>query len=163
MWYTYSIVVQSPGHVWLFATPWTAVHQASLSFTTSWSLPKFMSIASVRPSRHLILCCPLLLLPSILPSIRDFSNKSAVHIRWPKFRSFNFSISPSNKYSGLISLKLNGLISLLSKGLSEVLSSTRVRRHQFFGALPSLWSSSQNHIWPLGRPQPWQYGPLSAE
>ena len=162
MWYTYSIVVQSPSHVWLFATPWTAVHQASLSFTTSWSLPKFMSIASVMPSRHLILCCPLLLLLSIFSSIRDFSNESAVRIRWPKCWSFNFSISPSNKYSGLISLKLNGLISLLSKGLSRAFSSNTVWKHHLQHSA-SLWSSSQNHIWPLGRPQPWQYGPPSAE
>ena len=103
MWYTYSIVVHSPGHVWLFATPWTAVHQASLSFTTSWSLPKFMSIALVMPSSYLILSCPLLLLASIFPSIRDFSSESAVHIKWPKYWSFR--ISPSN--SGLISLKID--------------------------------------------------------
>ena len=84
------------------ATPWTAALQASLSSTTSRSLLKFMSIESVMPSNHLILCCPLLPLPSIFPSIRVFSNESALHIRWPKYWSFNFSVSPSNEYPGLI-------------------------------------------------------------
>jgi len=99
------VVVQSPSHVRLFATPRTAVHQASLSLTISWSLPKFMSIALVMPSGHLILWCPLLL-PSIFPNIRDFSSQSALYIRWPKYWSFSFS-SPSNKYSGLISIKID--------------------------------------------------------
>ena len=101
------VVVQSPSHVQLFATPWTEARQASLSLTISWSLPKLKSIALVMPSSHLILWCPLLLLPSIFPSIRDFSSESAVGIRWPKYWSLNFSISPSNKYSGLISLKID--------------------------------------------------------
>ena len=96
-----------PVHVWLFATPRSAAHQASLSLTISWSLPKFMSIASVMPSSHLILWHPLFLLPSMFPSNRDFSNESDVHIRWPKYWSFSFSISPSNEYSGLISLKIS--------------------------------------------------------
>ena len=100
------VVVQSLSHVRLFVTPWTAARQASLSLTISQSLLKFMSIASVMPSNHLILWCPLLL-PSIFPSMRDFSNESAVLIRWPKYWSFNFSISPSSKYSGLISLKID--------------------------------------------------------
>ena len=90
----------------LFVTPWTAACQASLSLIISWSLPKFLSIALVIPSSHLILWCPLLLLPSIFPGIRDFSSESAVHIRWPKYWSFSLSISPSNEYSGLISLKV---------------------------------------------------------
>ena len=97
--------VQSPSCAWLFATLWTATHQASLSLTISQSLPKFMSIALVMPSGHLWHL--LLLLPSILPCIRDFSNESAVSIRWPKYWSFSFSISPSNEHSGLISLKIN--------------------------------------------------------
>ena len=101
--------VQSLIHVQLFATPWTAEHQASLSITNSQSLPKPMSIELVMPANHLILCCPLLLLPSILPSIRVFSNKSALCIRWPKYCSFNFSISPSNEYSGLISFRIDWL------------------------------------------------------
>ena len=95
-----SIVVQSPSLIWLFATPQTAACYASLSPTISQSLPKFMSIALVMPSSHLIFWCPLLLLPSIFPSIRDFSNELSVHIRWPKYQSFSFSISPTNEYSG---------------------------------------------------------------
>ena len=112
--------VQSLSHVQLFATPWTAAHQASLSITNSWSLLKLMSIKLVMPSNHLILCCPLLL-PSIFPSIRFFSTELALHIRWPKHWSFSFSISPSEEYLGLISFKVDRLISLLSKGLSSLL------------------------------------------
>ena len=96
--------VQSLSRVWLFATPWTAARQASLSITNSWSSPKPMSIKSVTPSNRLILCHPLLLLPSVFPSIRVFSNESALHIRWPKYWSFSFSIRPSNEHPGLISL-----------------------------------------------------------
>ena len=97
------VVVQSLSRVQLFVTPWTAICQASLSFSISWSLLKLMSIESVMPSNHLNLCHPLLLLPSVFPSIRVFSNESALYIRWPKYWSFSFSISPSNQYSGLIS------------------------------------------------------------
>ena len=96
-------------HVQLFATPWTAVRQASLSITTSWSWFRLMSIESVMPSNHLILCHPLLLPPLIFPSIRVFSNESADHIRWPKYWSFSFSISPSNEHSGLISFRMDWL------------------------------------------------------
>ena len=96
-------VVQSLSHVQLFVTPWAAARQASLSFTVSWSLLKLMSIELVMPSNHLILCHPLLLLPSIFPSIRVFPSESALHIRWPEYSSFSFSISPSTEYSGLIS------------------------------------------------------------
>ena len=99
--------VQSLGRVWLFATPWTAAHQASLSIANSQSPPKPMSIESVMPSNHLILCRPLLLLPSIFPSIRVFSNESALHIRWPKYWSFSFNISPSNEHPGLISFRMD--------------------------------------------------------
>ena len=101
--------IQSVSHVQLFATPWTAAHQASLSITNSQSLLKIMSIKPVMPSNHLILCCPLLPLPSIFPSIRVFSSKSALHIKWPKYWSFSFSISPSTEYSGLISLRIDWL------------------------------------------------------
>ena len=107
--------------VWLFATQWTAARQASLFFTISWSLLKLMSMESVVPSNHLILCCPLLLLPSVFPSIMVFSSESALHIRWPKYWSFSFSISPSNEYSGLISLGFTDMISLLPKGLLSLL------------------------------------------
>ena len=99
--------VQSLSCVWLFVTPWTTAHQASLSITNSQSLPKLMSIESVMPSNHLILCHPLLLLPSIFPSIRVFSNESVLPVRWPKYWSFSFSISLSNEYSGLISFKID--------------------------------------------------------
>ena len=99
--------VQSLSHVWLFATTWTAARQASLSITNSWSLLKLMSIESVMPSNHLILCCPLLLLPSIFPSKRVFSNESVLCITWPKYWSFSFSISPSNEYLGLISFRMD--------------------------------------------------------
>ena len=137
--------VQSLSHVQLFATPWTAGHQASLSITNSRSPPKPTSIESVMPSNHLILCHPLLLLPSVFPSIRVFSHESALHIRWPKYWSFSFSISPSNEYSGLISLGWTGWISLLSKGLSRVFSNTTVQKHQFLGTQLSLQSNSHIH------------------
>ena len=97
-------------------TPWTAAHQASLSNTNSWSLPKLMSIESVMPSNHLIFCHPLLLLPSIFPSIRVFPNESALHIRWPKYWSFSFNISPSNEHSGLISFRMDWLDLLAVQG-----------------------------------------------
>ena len=104
-----SVVVQWLTHVWLFATLRTAACQASLSITNSQSLLKLMSIESVMPSNHLILCCPLLLPPSLFPSIRAFSNESVLCIRWPKYWSFSFSISPSNEYSGLISFRIDWL------------------------------------------------------
>ena len=108
--------VQSLSHVQLFATPWTVAHHASLSITTSWSLLKLMSIASVMPSNHLILCCPLLLPFSIFPSFRVFSNESVLHIRWPNYWSFNLSINPSNEYSGLISFRMDCLGILTVQG-----------------------------------------------
>ena len=108
--------VQSLGRVGLFTTPWTAAHQASLSITNSRSLLKLMSIESVMPSNHLILCRRLLLPPSIFPSIRVFSNESVLRSRWPKYWSFSFSISPSNKYSGLISLRMDWLDLLAVQG-----------------------------------------------
>ena len=108
--------------------------QASLSFTISWNLHKLMSTESVMPSNYLTLCHPLLLLPLIFPSIRVFSSETALHIRWSKYWSFSFSISPSNEYSGLISLGLTGWISLQSKGFSRVFSRTTVGKHQLFGA-----------------------------
>ena len=128
--------VQSLSRVYLFATPWTESCQASLSITNSWSSLKLMSIKSVIPSNHLILCHPLLLLPSIFPSIRVFSNKLAICIRWPKYWSFSFNISSSN--SGLISFRMDCWISLQSKGLSRVFSNTTVQKHQFFSARISL-------------------------
>ena len=107
MTYLVIAVVQSLSYVQLFATPWTAAHQASLSVINSQSLLKLMSIELVMPSNHLILCRPLLLLPSIFPNIRVFSNEWVLHIRWPQYWSFSFSIRPSNKYSGLISFSID--------------------------------------------------------
>ena len=124
--------------------------QAFLSFTNSQSLVKFMSFKLVMPSNYLILCHPLLFPPSIFPSIRIFSNESVLRIRWPKYWSFSFSISPSNEYSGLISFRIDwGLISLQSKGLSSVFSNTTVQKYQFFSSQPSLWSNSHIHVWLL--------------
>ena len=144
--------VQSLSRVWLFATPWTAAQQASLSITNSQSLLELMSTESVMPSNHLILCRPFLLLPSIFPSIRVFSNESVHCIRWPKYwsLSFSISISPSNEYSR--PLGWTGWISLQSKGLSRVFSNTTVQKHQFFSTQPSLWSNCHIHTWLLEKP-----------
>ena len=108
--------VQSLSCVWLFVTPWTTAHQASLFITNSWSPLKLISIESVMPSNYLTLGCPLLLLPSIFPSIRVFSNESALRIRWPKYWSFSFSIIPTNVYSGLISFRMDWLDLLAIQG-----------------------------------------------
>ena len=114
--------VQSLSRVWLFATPWTTARQASLSTTNSWRLLKLMSIESVMPSNHLILCHLLLLLPSIFPRIKIFSNESVLHIRWPKYWSFSFSsISPSNEYSRLISLRIDWFDLLAVQGACKSL------------------------------------------
>ena len=129
--------VQSLSHVRLFATPWTSACQASLSITNSWSLPKLMSIESMMPSNHLILCCPLLLLPSIFPSIRVFSDESVLHIRWPKYWSFRFNISPSNEHLGLISFRMDWLDLLAVQGTLKSLlqhhsSKASVLQHSSF-------------------------------
>ena len=125
--------VQLLSHVWLFATPWTATWQASLSINNSWSLLKLMSIKLVMPSNHLILCRPLLLLPSILPSIRVFSNESVLHTTWPKYWSFSFSISTSSEYSGLISFRMDWL------DLQETLKSL-LQQHSSKASI--LWRSA---------------------
>ena len=124
------VVVQLPNSVQLFVTPWTAACQASLSLTISWSLPKFMSIASVMPSSHLILCCPLLHLPSIFPSIRDFSSESAVCIRWPKY--WFQLISPSKEFSGLISLKIDWFDLLSVQGILRCLLQRHSKQASIF-------------------------------
>ena len=143
------IVVQSLSHVWLFVTPWTTARQAFLSFITSRSLLKLLSIESVMPSNHLILCCPLLL-PSIFPSIRVFSNESTLHIRWPKYWSFRFSLLMN--IQDWFPLGLTGLISLQSKGLSRVFSNTTVQKHQICSFQASLWSNSHIYTWLLEKP-----------
>ena len=148
-----NVVVQSLSCVQLFVTPWNAARQASLSFTVSWSLLKLMTIELMMPSNHLILCCPLFLLPSIFPSIRFFSNESALCIRWPKYWSFSSaSVLPVNMQDWF-PLGLTGWISLQSKRLTRVFSNTEVQKHQFLGAQPSLWSSSPVGPWLLEKPQ----------
>ena len=133
------VVVLSFSRVRLFATPWTAARQVSLLFTISQSLLRLMFIESVMPSNHLILCHPLLLLPSIFPSIRVFSNELALCIRWPKYWSFSFRISPSNEYSGLISSRIDWFDLLAVQGtLRSLLQHYSSKKHQFFGAHPSL-------------------------
>ena len=112
--------------------PWTAACQTSLSITNSQNLLKLMSIPSMMPSNHLILCRPFLLLPAIFPSIRVFSNELVLHIRWPKYWSFSFSISPSKEYSGLISFRMNWLDLLAVQGTLKIFSNTIVQKHQFF-------------------------------
>ena len=134
------------------ATPWTAARQASLSITNSRSSLKLMSIKSVMPSSHLILCRPLLLLPPIPLIIRVFYNESTLPMRYPKYCSFSFSIIPSKEHPGLISLEWTGWISLQSKGLSRVFSNTTVQKHQFFCAQVSSQSNSHIHTWPLEKP-----------
>ena len=119
-------------------TPWTAARQAFLSITNSRSLLKLTSIEWLMSTKHLILCRPLLLLPSIFPSFRIFSNESALRIGWPKYWSFSFSISPSNEYSGLISFQIDWIDLLV---VSRIFSNTTVQKHQFFGAQLSIWSS----------------------
>ena len=134
--------VQSLSRVQLLATPWIAASQVSLSITNSRSLPKPMSIELVMPSNHLILCRPLLFLPSIFPSIRVFSNESALRIRWPKYWSFSFNISPSYEHPGLISFRMDWLVgSPCSPRDSHFFSSTTVQKYQFLDTQPSLWSN----------------------
>ena len=125
---------QSLSRVWLFATPWTAAHQASLSITNSRSPPKPMSIESVMPSNHLILCHPLFLPPSIFSSIRVFSNESILRMRWPKYWSFSFRTSPSNEYSGLISFRMDWVDLLAVQGTLKSLFS-------------QFWGSLLFHVW----------------
>ena len=136
--------VQSLSRVRLFATPRTVARQASLSITNSQSLLKLMPIESVMSSNHLILCHTLLLLPSIFPSIRVFSKESTLPIRWPKYWSFRFNISPSSEYSGLISFRIDWLDLFALQGTLKSLSNTTVQKHQFFRA--QLSSQSNSHI-----------------
>ena len=131
--------VQSLSCIWLFVTPWSAARQPTLSITNSWNLLKLMSLESVMPSNHLILCWPLLLSFSIFPSIRVFSNESVLYIRETKYWSFRLNISPSNEYPGLISFRIDWLDLIAVQGtLSRVFSNTTVQKHQFFGAQLSL-------------------------
>jgi len=155
-----SVVVQPLSSVWLFATPWTAARQASLSFTISRSLLKLMSIELMMPCNHLILCCPLLLLPSIFPSIRVFSNELALCIRWPKY--WSSSISPSSEYSGLISFRIDWLDLLAIQGTLK----SPLQHHSSKASI--LWDSASfmvqhSHPYmPTGKAQLWLDRPLSA-
>ena len=139
--------VQLLSHVQLFATPWTAARQASLSITSSRSLPKLMSIESGMPSNHLILCRPLLLLPSVFPSSRIFSNESILHNRWPKYWSFGFSISPSNEHAGLISFRMDWLALLGSPRDSQESSPTPQFKSINSLALSFLYSPTLTSIY----------------
>ena len=139
-------VVQSLSHVWLFATPWTAACQASPHFTIYQNLLKLMSIESVMPSNHLILCHPLLLQPPIPPSIRVFSNESTLCMRWPKYWSFSFSIIPSNEHPGLVGSPCS------PRDSQESSPTPHFESINFFGAQPSSQSNSHIHTWPQGKP-----------
>ena len=145
--------VQSLSRARLFVTPWISAHQTSLSITNSRSSLRLKSIESVMPSSHLILCRPLLLLPPIPPSIRVFSNDSTLRMRWPKYWSFSFSISPSNEHQGLISFRMDWLDLLAVQGTLKSLLQHRSSKHPFFGAQTNFTSDSQSnshiHTWPL--------------
>ena len=153
--------VQLLSHVQLFATPWTAAWQASLSTTNSRSPPKLMSIESVIPSSHLILCRPHLLLPPIPPSIRVFCNESTLHRGGQSTGVSALASFLPKKSQGWSPSEWTGWISLQSKGVSRVFSNTTVQKHQFFGAQPYSQSNSHIHTWPLGKP--WLDGPLLAK
>ena len=137
--------VQSLSRVQLFATPWTAARQVSLSIANSWSSLKLMSIESVMPSNHLILCCPLFLPPSIFPRIRVFSNQSVLHIRWPKYWSFSFNISPSNEHPGLISFRMDWLDLFAVQGTLKSFLQHHSSKASIFDTQLSLQSNSQIH------------------
>ena len=161
-WNTHFSSVQSFSLVQLFVTPWTVAHQASQSITTSWRLLKLMSAESVMPSNHLILCCPLLLPPSIFPSIRVFNSESVRCIRWPKYWSFSFSTRPSNEYSGLISFRIDWLDLLAAQGTLKIL--------QHHSSKASILQRSAFFIVQLSHPYmttgktiPWLDGPLLAK
>ena len=149
--YRYPVAVQSPNHVWLFATAWTTAHQASMSLTISQNVPKFMSIESVMPSNHLILCCPLLL-PLIFLSIKAFPMSQLLTLCGQSIgTSDSASVLPVN-IQDWYPLRWTGLISMQSKGLSRVFSKTTVQKHWFFSAQLSLWSRSHIHTWLLEKP-----------
>ena len=147
------IVVQSLSYVRLFASPWTAAHQASLFITISWSFLKLMSIKFVIPHNHLVLCYPLLLLPSIFPSIRIFSDEFTFRIRWPKYWTFSFNINPSNQCSGLIPFRMDWFDLLAVQGTLKSLLQHHNSKHQIFSTQLSSQSNSHIHTCLLGKPQ----------
>ena len=144
--------VQSLSHVRLFGTPWITARQASLSITNSWSSPRFTAIESVMPSSHLILCRPLLLLPPIPPSIRVFSNESTLRLRWLKYWSFSFCISPSKEDPGLISFRMDWLDLLAVQGTLKSLLQHHSSKASFLRRSASSQSNSHIHTWPLEKP-----------
>ena len=144
--------VQSLSPIWLFATPWSAACQASLSITISQSLPKFMSIELVMPSNHLILCHPLLLLPSIFHSITVFSNESSLYIRCPKYWSFSFKISPFNEHAGLISFKMDLFYLLAVQGTLKSLLQHNSSKAPILWCSASTQSNFHIHTWVLEKP-----------
>ena len=144
--------VQSLSHVWLFATPWIAARQASLSITNSRSSLRLTSIESVMPSSHFILCCPLLLLPPIPPSIRVFSNESALRMRWPKYWSFSFSIIPSKETPGLISFRMDWLDLLTVQGTVKSLLQHHSSKASILQCSAFFQSNSHIHTWPQEKP-----------
>ena len=152
LFYTFQFQFSRSLHVRLFATPWTAAHQTSLSITSSQTLLKLMSIKLVKTSNHLILCHPLLLLPSVFPSSRVFFNKSVLHIMWTKYGSFNFSMSPSSEYSGPVSCRIDWFDLLAVQGTLNSSPTSQFKSNQFFGPLLSLWFSSHTHTWLQGKP-----------
>ena len=155
--------VQLLSHVHLFATPWITVCQASLSPTISQSLPKFMSIASVMTSSHLILCRPLLLLPPIPPSIRVFSNESTHRMRWPKYWNFSFSISPSNEHPGLMSFRMDWLDLLAVQGILKSLLQHHSSKASIFQCSAFFTVQLSHSYMPLEKPWSWLDGPLLAK
>ena len=150
--FSHSVVVQLPSQVQLFATPWTATCHASLSYTVSQSFLKLMSIELMMPSNHLILCCPLLLLPSIFPASGSFQMSQFFTSGGQSIGVCASSSVLSVNVQGRFALGLTGWISLHSKGLSRVFSNTTIWKHQFFGTQPSLWSTSRIHTWLLEKP-----------
>ena len=144
--------VQLLSRAQLFVTPWIAARQASLSITNTRRSLRLTSIESVMPSSHLILCCPLLLLPPIPPSNRVFSNESTLRMRWPKYCSFSFSIIPSKEIPGLLSFRMDWLDLLAVQGTLKSLLQHHSSKHQLFGAQPSSQSNSHIHTWPLEKP-----------
>ena len=152
-------IVQLLSHVWLFATPWAAARQASLFFTISLRLLKLMSIDSVMPSNHLILCCPLFLLPSVFPSTGVFSSELALCTRWPNYWNFSFSINLSSEYSGLISFRIDLFDFFAVQGTLKSPLQHSSWKHQFFGAQPSLRFNSHVSTWLLAN-HSFDYRPL---
>ena len=149
---TFVLVVQLLSCGWLFATPWIAAHEVSLSFSISQSLLRLMSIDLIVPFNHLILYQSLLLLPSVFPNIRVFSNELTLLIRWPKYGTFSFNISPSSEYLGLISFKTEWFILLAVQGTLKSLLNTTVQKHQFSSTQPFLWSNSHILTWLVEKP-----------